>query len=60
MYSVLIVDDEKMIRDDVYELLAMENDLELDLSTAASAVEATRSFPGALNRCSPLPRIGSP
>nr|WP_296439472.1 helix-turn-helix domain-containing protein [uncultured Acetatifactor sp.] len=40
MYSVLIVDDEKMIRDDVYELLAMENDLELDLSTAASAVEA--------------------
>ncbi len=40
MYSVLIVDDEKMIRDDVYELFAMENDLELDLSTAASAVEA--------------------
>ncbi len=40
MYSVLIVDDEKMIRDDVYELLAMENDLELDLSAAASAVEA--------------------
>lgn len=40
MYSVLIVDDEKMIRDDVYELLAMENNLELDLSTAASAVEA--------------------
>ncbi len=40
MYSVLIVDDEKMIRDDVYELLAMENDLELDLSTAGCAVEA--------------------
>lgn len=40
MYSVLIVDDEKMIRDDVYGLLAMEDDLELDLSTAASAVEA--------------------
>lgn len=40
MYSVLIVDDEKMIRDDVYELFAMESDLELDLSTAACAVEA--------------------
>lgn len=40
MYSVLIVDDEKMIRDDVYELLSMEDSLELDLSTAGSAVEA--------------------
>ena len=40
MYSVLIVDDEKMIRDDVYELLAMDENLELDLSAAASAIEA--------------------
>lgn len=40
MYSVLIVDDEKMIRDDVYGLLSMEESLELDLTTAASSVEA--------------------
>ena len=40
MYSVLIVDDEKMIRDDVYELLVMDENLELDLSAAASAIEA--------------------
>lgn len=40
MYSVLIVDDEKMIRDDVYGLLSMEESLELDLTTAASGVEA--------------------
>lgn len=31
MYSVLIVDDEKMIRDDVYGLLSMEENQELDL-----------------------------
>ncbi len=40
MYSVLIVDDEKMIRDDVYELLTMEEDLELDLVTSACAAQA--------------------
>ena len=40
MYSVLIVDDEKMIRDDVYGLLSMEESLERDLTTAASGVEA--------------------
>lgn len=40
MYSVLIVDDEKMIRDDVYGLLSMEESLELDLTMAASGVEA--------------------
>lgn len=37
MYSVLIVDDEKMIRDDVYGLLSMEESPELDLATASSA-----------------------
>ena len=31
MYSVLIVDDEKMIRDDVYGLLSMEESMELSL-----------------------------
>ena len=40
MYRVLIVDDEKMIRDDVYGLLSMEESMELDLTTAASGVEA--------------------
>lgn len=39
MYSVLLVDDEKIIREGVYELLSMA-DLDLDLSMAASAVEA--------------------
>ena len=29
MYSVLIVDDEKMIRDDVYGLLSMEESMEM-------------------------------
>ena len=29
MYSVLIVDDEKIIRDDVYGLLSMEESMEL-------------------------------
>lgn len=40
MYNVLIVDDEKMIRDDLCGLLSMEENLELDLTTAASGVEA--------------------
>ncbi len=40
MYNVLIVDDEKMIRDDLCSLLAMEEEWELDLTTAASGVEA--------------------
>lgn len=39
MYSVLLVDDEKIIREGIYELLSME-DLDLDLTMAASAVEA--------------------
>lgn len=39
MYSVLLVDDEKIIREGVYELLSMA-DLDLDLTMAASAVEA--------------------
>ncbi|WP_461878518.1 response regulator transcription factor [Fusicatenibacter sp.] len=40
MYNVLIVDDEKMIRDDLCSLLAMEEEWELDLTTAASGIEA--------------------
>ena len=39
MYSVLLVDDEKIIREGIYELLSMA-DLDLDLTMAASAVEA--------------------
>lgn len=39
MYSVLLVDDEKIIREGVYELLSMA-DLDLELTMAASAVEA--------------------
>lgn len=39
MYRVLLVDDEKIIREGVYELLSMA-DLDLDLIMAASAVEA--------------------
>lgn len=39
MYSILLVDDEKIIREGVYELLSMA-DLDLDLTMAASAVEA--------------------
>lgn len=42
MYNLLIVDDEKIIRDGLYELLSMEERLELNLSTAASAVEAEK------------------
>ena len=34
MYSVLLVDDEKIIREGVYELLSMA-DLDLDLAMAA-------------------------
>lgn len=39
MYRVLLVDDEKIIREGVYELLSMA-DLDLDLTMAASAMEA--------------------
>ena len=39
MYSVLLVDDEKIIREGIYELLSMA-DLDLQLTAAASAVEA--------------------
>lgn len=39
MYSILLVDDEKIIREGLYELLSM-TDLDLDLNIAASAVEA--------------------
>ncbi len=39
MYSVLLVDDEKVIREGVCELLSM-SDMDLELATAASAVEA--------------------
>lgn len=42
MYNVLIVDDEKMIRDDLCSLLAMEEEWELDLATAASGIEAQK------------------
>lgn len=42
MYNVLIVDDEKMIRDDLCSLLAMEEEWELDLTTAASGIEAEK------------------
>ncbi len=40
MYNLLIVDDEKIIRDGLYELLSMEDSLELNLLLAASAIEA--------------------
>lgn len=40
MYNLLIVDDEKIIREGIYELLSMDESLELNLSTAASGVEA--------------------
>lgn len=40
MYSLLIVDDEKIIRDGLYELFSMEESLELNLFVAASGVEA--------------------
>lgn len=39
MYSVLLVDDERIIREGVYELLSMSG-LELEVTMAASAVEA--------------------
>lgn len=42
MISVLIVDDEKMIRDDVYGLLSMEDSLELDLSMGTCAEDALK------------------
>lgn len=40
MYRVLLVDDEKIARESVYSLLATQNDLELELLTADSAVRA--------------------
>ena len=42
MYNLLIVDDEKIIRDGIYELLFIEEKLELNLFSAASAVEAEK------------------
>ncbi len=39
MYTVLLVDDEKIIREGVKELLAL-SEMDLDVTTAASAVEA--------------------
>lgn len=40
MYNLLLVDDEKIIREGIYELLSMEESLELNLFMAASAIEA--------------------
>ena len=40
MYSVLVVDDEKIIRDGVSELLKLEETLELDVVSAASVSDA--------------------
>lgn len=40
MFNLLIVDDEKIIREGIHELLSMEENLELNLFMAASAVEA--------------------
>lgn len=40
MYRLLIIDDERIARESVYELLATQNDLELELLTADSAVGA--------------------
>lgn len=44
MYHVLIVDDEKMVRNGVFETLSMAEELELNLLMAASAVEAMAIF----------------
>lgn len=40
MYNLLIVDDEKIIRDGLFELFSMEESIELNLFVAGSAVEA--------------------
>jgi two-component system response regulator YesN len=40
MFNLLIVDDEKIIREGIHELLSMEENLELNLFMAASAIEA--------------------
>lgn len=40
MYNLLIVDDEKIIRDGIVELLSMEESLELNIFSASSAIEA--------------------
>ena len=42
MNNLLIVDDEKIIREGLYELLSMEEELELNLFSAASAIEAQK------------------
>ncbi len=42
MYNLLIVDDEKIIRDGLFELFSMDERLELNLFTAASAIEAEK------------------
>jgi len=42
MYSLLIVDDEKIIRDGLFELFSMEEKLELNIFVGASAIEAER------------------
>ena len=42
MVNVLVIDDEKLIRDNVCGLLAMEEELELDLVAASSGVEAQK------------------
>ena len=44
MYSVLIVDDEKLIREDLFGLLSLQEQWELDIACAASAVEAQTIF----------------
>lgn len=40
MYRLLIVDDERIVRESVYGLLATQNDMELEILTADSAVRA--------------------
>lgn len=40
MYRLLIVDDERIVRESVYGLLATQNDMELELLAAESAVRA--------------------
>lgn len=44
MYRILIVDDEKMARDSTFEILAGIQDLELEILTAPSAVQAQEIF----------------
>lgn len=42
MYNLLIVDDEKIIREGLYELISIEDSLELNLYLAASGIEAIK------------------